>query len=725
MRSILLVVSACLLGACLLAASFPVSLVAEEENIVITGDRWERPIGDAVTKTEVLSRKRIVESGAENAAQALENHPGLEVVSGIRGRSVRIQGLDPRYVLILVDGERLAGRVNEAVDLTRIKVEEIERIEIVKGASSALYGSDAVGGVINIITRIPRKPGEFEVSSSYGSGRRNQFGSGGESNASLFAGNTGPSAANSFTGGWHRCDGYDLTPMNQIDRLLSELPTEDGDKLKQHRATTGSAVRDLNVSDRLRWMLSDQFSLTGRLSYRYLDQEKIETSPPRQVIERRNRTHEGSGSIAPVYKFPGGGSIQGLYYYTRYQDRLDQNQVGSDELDRSETQDDRLQEFRAEGHARLTPSHFVTLGSDGMIEELISPRIKQHYAVRHRTAFFIQDEWSLWDKRKLILVPGLRHEEDGDFGVQTTPRLALRFDPAGTVRIRAGAGAGFRAPSFKDQFLSFQNPGVGYQVRGNPDLKPERSTSTNAGIEWEGPRHSWFSLSVYQNRITNLIAYAKSPAVEGDLATYEPRNFKEAYTRGAEAMVDFRPLSAFDVAFGYALTESRDVEQGIDLEGRARHRFQYRFEWHPVSDFSVSIQGAVRSRQAVWYAKPYLYSLDSRGKLNTNQNALWEAFARQEELNLFEPNPEFPRQGVKYRNTSHLLDLRLRARVLETLELFAGVENILDDTEVDLDPRRPRFFYAGIRASFSAVARGDEKRRLPAFESSRPLDLID
>tara|TARA_R110002096_G_scaffold436100_1_gene667722 strand:- start:91856 stop:92449 length:594 start_codon:yes stop_codon:yes gene_type:complete len=140
-------------------------LLAENETIVVTGSRREQTLGDSVVATEVVTRREIEDSGAQNLGQLLGSQPGLEVVQGLRGQEVRMQGLSPDYVLILIDGQRTLGRVDGAINLSRMATGDIERIEIVKGPSSSLYGSDALAGVINIITH----KGKDRVSTERGS----------------------------------------------------------------------------------------------------------------------------------------------------------------------------------------------------------------------------------------------------------------------------------------------------------------------------------------------------------------------------------------------------------------------------------------------------------------------------------------------------------------------------------------------------------------------------
>jgi outer membrane receptor protein involved in Fe transport len=119
---------------------------AEEiPTVVVTGTRSERRLAEAPVATEVISRREIEASGARTVGDLLEKHPGLEVLRTFGGQQLRIQGLDPEYVLVLIDGQRAIGRIGGGIDLARFPVGAVERIEIVKGASSALYGSDRDG----------------------------------------------------------------------------------------------------------------------------------------------------------------------------------------------------------------------------------------------------------------------------------------------------------------------------------------------------------------------------------------------------------------------------------------------------------------------------------------------------------------------------------------------------------------------------------------------------
>ncbi len=705
--------------------------------IIVTGDRRARARSEATTRTEVISREEIVKSGAVNAADALEFQPGVEIRRGIRGRSLRLQGLDPQYVLILVDGERVVGRIDNAIDLTRIKAGEIERIEIVKGASSALYGSDAIGGVVNIITRSAKggaygPPVEAEAELAHGNGRRAQFSAEGETRAAGYVGLNHELISTSFTSGWTRSGGFDLTPFTDRDRIATQLtdivPTEERDRLTRKQGTTSPEFTDVNVGNRTVLRLTDNFHVRAGGQYRFLDQSLVDTAAPRQLLDRSNQTDDGMVNISPILYLSGDGALKGSYNFSRFYDRLEVDQRQSDSLDREETQDERVQEAKIQLDYEFFDDHFISVGSDFVFDELISERIDSGYGFRQRLAFFAQDEWTvLGGPREWRVSPGVRYEDDSLFGSQTTPKFATRFDATPDIVLRASAGAGFRAPSFKDLFFDFQNPGVGYQVIGNEDLDPERSRSYNAGIEYDPFEWLALTLNLYYNSIDNLIDFTAVPSQGGELATFQTQNIRKAFTRGVEFQADFRISESWSFGVGYTLTDSLDVDQGIPLEGRAKHRglYYFNYEYQPWR-LGISIRGSVYGPQAFRSPKIAYASLNSNGGITINPDAYLQAAAERREVVLFEPRPQFPRQGFEFRNPYQILDLRGYKHFGEHFELFFGVDNILDMYEPELNPEQPRFFYGGIRLRYEADRREPPDLRPglradPEAENENPL----
>src|SRR6185295_14510350 len=174
--------------------------------VVVTGSRTERSLGEAPVATEVISREEIQESGARDAAELLEDRPGVHLERGFAGAAIELEGLPADYTLILVNGVRVPGRVNGVIDLSRFATENIERIEIVRGAGSALYGSDAIAGVVNIITRAASRPLELNGSANVGAFGRFDVTGG--------AGTKGKVGSLRVSGGRHSSEGFDLDPSD-------------------------------------------------------------------------------------------------------------------------------------------------------------------------------------------------------------------------------------------------------------------------------------------------------------------------------------------------------------------------------------------------------------------------------------------------------------------------------------------------------------------------------
>jgi len=679
--------------------------VENRANIVVTGDRREKPIEDTVTRTEVISRPQIEEQGSRNLAEILRSRNGVEIKPALRGQEIRIQGMSSKYVLILVDGDRVTGRLDGAIDLTRFKAEEIERVEIIKGPSSALYGSDALGGVINIITRDQKEPAKLDTEFQYGSGRKLHYGSGNETHASVTTGLKGETISSLWTTGWHRSDGFDLDPetknLKQARSLVGYVPGLTSSDLPVTDGTTGPSYQDLNVANKTKIKLTDQWDVTARASYHYLDQKKVDVSPPRTVLDRHNETHDLLAGLRTDYRFGVYNKISFAYSQSRFFDRLTLDQRKSDELDSKEIQDDRVQEARGQIDIALGSKNMLTAGIEGLFEEYKSPRISDGgYGYRQRPSVFVQDEYRPFDDY-FYLVPGLRYESDSQFGSQTTPKLSVRWDPASDLKLRLGAGRGYRAPSFKDLYFSFQNPGVGYQVVGNENLKPEHSVGYTAGIEYEPVQWLYISLDGYYNTITNLIDFRRVPDQGKDLTTYQTMNVSKAYTAGGELMIEWRPVSGLRLGVGYTLTDTLDRLQNIPLEGRSMHRGVWRISYDQKQGFGISIQGSVNGKQAFYYEKESLVTLRS-GKLITDRNVIMRAVQQHRNYKLIDLDPDTPDYGYDLKNPNHIVDLRLSYKFLNQYEAFVGVDNMLDHYDAQLDPIRPRFLYFGIKTKYAA-----------------------
>lgn len=759
---------------CLLLAG-PI-LGEEVDEILVEGLARGRTL-DRTENVEVIGRKDLEKQNARNLAEALTYTPGVEVrpaEEGQRGQVIRLQGLDPRYVLILINGMRIAGRFSEAVDLTRIKVEEIERIEILRGTSTALYGADAIGGIINIILRKPERGIRAGAEAQYGSGRDLHFGSGGEGEASAFLSNRSEKIASSFYAGWHTSDGWDLTPDSSrgpendhiaslsdvydptrrdlsVEKKLAALHLKRQDLIDEEprEDTSGNAYRDLVTGLSSTYFATESWRWNGLASYRYLDQEGVDQAPPAATFDRRSRTEDTMVGLGPEWESDR-LKARAVYTFSRFLDTYTLNQRYSDERDIKEVTDDKLSELRLDV-SYLIQDHTISTGAEGVAEELTSPRIapdckryfpyecfseelgvppaqNSGFAERRRTSVFLQDEWRIM--REVHFLLGARHESDSQFGQATLPRAAFRLEPSDRLKFRLSAGKGFRAPSFKDLYFNFQNPGVGYQVVGNPNLRPETSESGNGGVEYSLSRHVWLSLNLFHHSIRNLIDYRRTPDPQvQELITYRASNFRRVQSQGAETSITIRPLAHLSLDLTYTYNHTRDLQKDLPMEGRPYHRATFTIGWEiPAWQVGIFLGGSIYGKQPYYCEKSPVWCVD-REEYKDFTYSRRELLLQHMDANTIEicdtlaiaPCSAEPDFGVQMRNPYNLLNFRIYKRLFNEYELFFGINNLLDHYDATYNRVRPRFFYAGFKSTFShtPAPRGDTLRETDEFQRFR------
>jgi outer membrane receptor for ferrienterochelin and colicins len=620
--------------------------VAPEEIIVITGSRVERPLSQSTVATEVITRKEIESSGAADVADLLANQPGLEIVQGLRGSGVRMQGLDPEYVAVLVDGRRVIGRIDGALDLEGIAVGDIERVEIVKGPSSALYGSDALAGVIHIITRKPEQPITGEAKAQYGS-----FGA-----LDLYT------AAGSRIGAWR-------------GRLSAGLRQGEGfDLSPDEPGTTASAYDEKQVSGQAgRTLGSVELSFSGE--YLRRDLQGVDTVPAGTVLavfDIDNVVEQAAASLDARWQPSETGRFSSALRYSLYRDQFLRNQRGSAEGDRYDETIQHLAEIMIQHADRLGASHDATAGLEATVESLSGERIGDNASERYRVAAFAQDDWRLADDPFLRLAIGGRVDVDSQFGVHATPKVALRWDPDPRVTGRLGYGWGFRAPDFKELYLEFDNFGANYQVRGNPDLAPETSQSLNAGVEVRAHRQVWASLSGFYNDIDDLIDFVtESEGGPGQPLEFTYGNVASAFTRGVETHLRLEPLAGLSVDLSYTFTDTRDRENARPLDGRARHQGTLALTYE-----QDGTQAMVRTRL-----------VGRRRFFRPVEDGSEEEDVQDEVM-------------VETADRYVALDARVAQRLFRRFTLFVGASNLLDAGDPRLSPIAPRTFYGGAQVNY-------------------------
>lgn len=491
--------------------------------VVVTAARREQRLADAVVETELISRAELERTGATDVAAALVERSGLQLDGGVpAGAGVQMRGFDSRRVLVLIDGQPLVGRVNGNLDLSRLPLSSIERVEIVKGPQSILYGSEAMGGVVNLITRSAPESGTT-------------------GSLTVLSGSRGRREA-SAEGGWRR--GALAATSDAGARSVDLAPGLAGD--------AGTHARRWNGAVRLRW--ESEAGSWAEGSALGIDE--------RQRYRTGQLFHFGDNTQLGV-RLAAGGEI-GL---SRLSATLSASSF--EHLSRSSTRGVPVSDSGARDRQRLLQGELLWNGILGSTLIDAGVALRQESIEADRLTAESHDLFGVEPFAQATTTvgafhvsPGVRlswNERWGDF---VAPRLAVLMRASESLALRASVGRGFRAPDFKELYLRFVNDAAGYAVIGNPDLRPERSTSASLGAEWTGGR-SYVRATAFANEYRDFIETG-APDVTG---TYTYANVARGWTRGVEVEGGLL-AGTWRLDGGADLLRTRDVATGTPLLGR-------------------------------------------------------------------------------------------------------------------------------------------------------------
>lgn len=573
--------------------------------MLVTSPRSQRSGDQIASRILVLDEQDLSNMGAQTLGEALDTLPGVRVHQGYRGQELSLRGLDPQHTLVLVDGQRLSGRTSGAVDLSRIALQEVVRIEVIKGPQSALYGSDAMGGVVRITTRAgsptPQVRGQLAMASTLGAGAPTL-------DADLGASGGVGSLSGSIDAGVH------------AGQALME---PDGVHTAQDQWRQG----DLSLSGA--WRPENGPQLRVRSAYTARMLTGTDAANGGATLDRSVATETQVNQLS--LNWAGARSLTTARVgYSFYLDQYLADQRKAVDLDAYE----RSREDLWEGgvlHERATAAGVLSVGSDVLLQRLNADRL-EGVGQRARLSPFAQLEYRASDT--WLVVPALRGDLDSQFGNNLSPKLSALWYAPGPTQLRVSYGQGFREPSFSEQLLRFSNPSAGYRVEGNPDLGPERSQGVDLELRRTvGP----FSLSTagWWTRLDNMIAVdAGQTSTAGTVYRYV--NIDQARTRGVELgfAVDEGPWT---LQLDYVYTQSLDFATGKPLVGRAPHTANARVGWsspHFAARSQISAVGArpmgeetggspyaLWDAQVAWMLGPVDLRLGVENLLNTQDDS--------------------------------------------------------------------------------------------------------
>lgn len=548
------------------AAIEPKTDLFQMDEVVITGTKTERRLKDTPVITEVITRSEIEATGAENIGEVLEHRVGIVVDRDAHGDGVQLQGLDSDYILILLDGEPQVGRIAGKIDLARIAVENVERIEIVKGASSALFGSAAMGGVINVITRSASSPFAAQFTNN------------------LETHNT--------------IDSRTTVELNRdkLNALLTLAANRRNpiDLDESDLTTTIDGYQNWTHSARTEYQLTPKSTLL--FSGQYFAQKQEGVSENEGVIfDRLGDIDNFSGSIGTGYQLGSRSKLMGKIYTTRYRDESTVIDRGTSLTASSNVTIQDLIKGEAQFDTALGSKNQLTVGAELIFENLESQRIIGGEKEVTTDSLFFQNEFR--PIANLAFVLGGRLDYHSEFGTHFSPKLSGLYRVTPDVTIRASFGQGFRAPDFKDLYLDFSNPTSGYQVLGNPDLQPESSGNWNFGVEYQFRSTLLGRVHLYRNNLNNLIEAERiGKSVLGG-SKFQYFNVSEAFTEGVEVELSTRSIRGFSATIGYAHLNGEDKETGLTLLNRSKHSGNLKLAYaNQGAGFNVDLRGRYASR---------------------------------------------------------------------------------------------------------------------------------
>lgn len=529
------------------------SIAANElsEVKVTTATRTERVLSSLPLPMTIITSEAIMKSGVTKLNEILNEQTGIILIpdeSGFEG--IQMQGLDAAYTMILIDGVPLVGRSSGVLDLSRVSVGNIERIEIVKGASSALYGSEAMGGVINVITKKPKKD-MFSGSLSY---RYSTFNTS-DANANLLW-KKKKFSANLFAN-FYSTDGYDLdksTPLQNIEPFYNftiqpKLYYDFSDNLK------------LIVSNRFYNMKMDNIAIIDSETYKG-DAKENEWNSQIKLEQK------WSEKLYSEYEL----------YATNYKNDSflnDQNNV----LYEQAYYDQWL--FRPEIRTTLSLKNDKLTGGIGVNYETLDRTYFDKNVKFNSQYFYLQYDCNPTEKWNILA--GFRYDSHSEYASQLSPKLAVNYKINDNLSLKSSVGYGYKAPDFRQLFFDFTNPSVGYTVLGynvaesrlnqfeqegqllsrtegvnfNKPLEAESSINFNFGTFYKKNKLR-LDANAFYNSIDNLIDTRVVAQKTNGQNIFSYFNISKIFTYGLEFNSTYDFTKEFSISFGYQYLTAKD-----------------------------------------------------------------------------------------------------------------------------------------------------------------------
>lgn len=529
----------------------------------------------------VVSRRQIEQMGSRRLDEVLKEQTGIAIVSNIGGGArsvgVQMQGFGSEYVMILIDGQPMMGRNSGNFDLSRISVNNIEKIEIIKGASSCLFGSEALGGAINIVTRHGAVQPQGMAALRYGSLNITDVTLEGETPFASQRGSVNLSA------NYYRTDGFNTDPT-----YISG-------------GTTAPPYKDFSLQGRARYRTSESATLgiSGRYSDRKSYMEQIYGGTTTSTSGDTQNITDLNLSATFDQNFDNGLRSMSRYYFTSYASKMSVSwqQTGAKASDEEFNQT--LHRFEQQFAYAAVSNLKFTGGIGGSLEQMNNSSFTVPGGLWSEFAY-LQTDWQAL--KQLDITGGLRYDHHNSFGGKLNPSLGLQYHVISDLTLKMAVGSGFKTPDYQQRYQVFRNPVANYLVIGTEVLRQtldqmkaageisevreylvnqldhnlvaERSLSFNGGFTYTPTKKIKLDINAFYHNIRNQInsiRVATGTEVR-DIYTYQ--NLPESFNTGVEATFVYNPTAQLEFSAGYQYLVSKDkgvmdsIRAGVGAYGR-------------------------------------------------------------------------------------------------------------------------------------------------------------
>ena len=595
------------------------------QEVVVTGTGTQHLLKDAPVQTEVITQKMLRQYGGKSLEDILAGlTASFAFAEGDMGSQMQLNGLGNNYILILIDGKRIHGDVGGENDLGLIDPHNIEKIEIVKGAQSALYGSDAMACVVNIITKKHIEKGMFvDNTTRYGSHNDVR-----QHNSVVFSWGKFSSQSNFQM---QRNDGWQNTAEEYAEAMV----------LTDSKNKTVNKFKNWQVAERLTYKPLQSLELYAEGTYykKNICRPQNGTHPSCDVYTYDLRYNNASASAGGKWYPRGKKDVVTLdidwnkhaYYYDYTKGTYEYVLLKGEEYGeqngewfsvlmqsgQSKLQSDQQRVMGLlKGIFYLPYDNTLNAGAEYRYDYLKAPeRTETGTASDWTAALYVQDEWN--KLKWLNITAGLRLVDNRNFGLRLSPKVSAMLS-AGDFRFRLGWSQGFKTPTVKElhyRYLHVMGSSTFFNI-GNTNLDPQTSNYYSANVEYRGRRFT-VAVTGYLNKLDNMIALVNVPVGEipagittaylGDGSSHVQarmyKNMDDARTSGLDVTLSYKVMNGLtlNAAYSYLDTKAHLYDDKLDrkttvvIDGTAHHKWNvsamYSHTFSPDYALGVSLSG--------------------------------------------------------------------------------------------------------------------------------------